>query len=183
MTRRRSKPPKVKPSGRPETLAIRTGRARDIPAVLRMIRGLAEYEKLAHEVRATQAQLKKSGFGRKRYFHVLIAEKDKLAVGFALYFFTYSTFLARPTLYLEDLFVVPGERGTGTGKALLRALAKIAVKEGCERMDWMVLADNTPAIRFYKRLGANLHPNWVPTRLAGEPLRTLAKGRQRPAIG
>jgi GNAT superfamily N-acetyltransferase len=141
-----------------------------------MIRGLAEYEKLAHEVRASRAQLKRDGFGRKRYFRVFLADQGQRSVGFALYFFSYSTFLAKPTLYLEDLFVVPRARGTGAGKALLRALAKAALKEGCGRMDWQVLADNAPAIEFYERLGAKLHPTWVPTRLTGEPLRRLANG-------
>ena len=142
-----------------------------------MIRGVAEYEKLAHEVRASTSQLKRDGFGRKRYFRVLLAERGKKAVGFALYFFSYSTFLAKPTLYLEDLYVRPAARGTGAGKALLRALAREALKEGCGRMDWQVLADNAPAIEFYERLGAKLHPQWVPTRLSGDPLQRLADGK------
>jgi GNAT superfamily N-acetyltransferase len=98
-------------------------------------------------------------------------------VGFALYFFTYSTFLARPSLYLEDLFVLPDERGNGAGKALLRALAKIAVGRGCGRMEWAVLDWNRPAIRFYKRLGAGLRKEWILTRLTGAPLRRLARSR------
>src|SRR5579863_8520998 len=165
MTIRRSKPVRSKSTRRSHALTIRPGKTRDVPTILRMIRGLAEYEKLAHEVRATPTQLKRSGFGRKRYFRVLIAERGERPVGYALYFFSYSTFLARPALYLEDLFVVPKERGTGAGKGLLRELARIALKEGCERMDCIVLADNTPAIRFYERLGAEFHPEWVPTRL------------------
>jgi GNAT superfamily N-acetyltransferase len=97
-------------------------------------------------------------------------------VGFALYFYTYSTFLGRPSLYLEDLFVLPEERGRGAGKALLRALAKIAVARGCGRMEWTVLDWNTPSIRFYKRLGARLHKEWVLTRLTGPALRRLGRG-------
>jgi GNAT superfamily N-acetyltransferase len=142
-----------------------------------MIRGLAEYEELAHEVRATAARLRRDGFGARRYFRVLLAERGRTAVGFALYFFTYSTFLAKPTLFLEDLFVWPDERSTGAGKALLRALAREAVRNGCGRMDWLVLANNSPAIRFYRGLGAKLHAEWVPTRLSGALLRRLARAR------
>jgi GNAT superfamily N-acetyltransferase len=97
-------------------------------------------------------------------------------VGFALYFFTYSTFLARPSLYLEDLFVRPDERGNGAGQALLRALAKIAVTRGCGRMEWTVLDWNRPAIRFYQRLGAKLRKEWILTRLTGPALQRLARG-------
>jgi len=168
-----------KPSGKSSsgaTIRIRTATAQDVPTILAMIRGLAIYEKLAHEVRASTAQLKRDGFGRKRYFRVLLAEQNRRSIGFALYFFSYSTFLAKPTLYLEDLFVLPKARGTGAGKALLRALARAALKEGCGRMDWLVLANNSPAIDFYRRLGAQLHPLWVPTRLTGDALRRLAQG-------
>jgi len=98
-------------------------------------------------------------------------------VGFALYFFTYSTFLARPTLYVEDLFVLPEQRGKGAGKALLAALARIAVRRGCGRMEWVVLGENAPAIRFYRRLGASLRKEWILTRLTDVPLRRLARGR------
>jgi GNAT superfamily N-acetyltransferase len=142
-----------------------------------MIRGLAEYERLAHEVKATAARIRHDGFGASPMFRVLIAERGEAPVGFALYYFGYSTFLARPTLFLEDLFVLPSERGTGAGKALLRALARAALRSGCRRMDWLVLADNAPAIQFYRRLGAVLHPGWVPARLAAAPLRRLARRR------
>src|SRR5260370_40232946 len=118
-----------------------------------MIRGLAEYERLAHEVRATASRLRRDGFGRWSYFQTLICWHGRTAVGFALYFFTYSTFVARPTLYVEDLFVLPEQRGKGAGKALLGALARIAVRRGCGRMEWAVLGENAPAIRFYTRLG------------------------------
>ncbi len=100
-------------------------------------------------------------------------------IGLALYYFTYSTFLGRPTLYLEDLFVLPAERGNGAGRALLRALAKIAVRRGCGRMEWAVLDWNTPSIRFCRKLGAKLRREWILTRLAGAPLRRLARGRER----
>lgn len=156
---------------------IRPATVRDVPTILKMIRGLAAYEKLAHEVRATPARLRRDGFGKRRFFQVLICERGKAPVGFALYFFSYSTFLARPKLYLEDLFVVPEERGTGAGKALLRALAREALRNGCGGMDWLVLDWNAPAIRFYERLGAKLHPNWIPTRLFHLPLKKLARGK------
>ncbi|MEX2222350.1 MAG: GNAT family N-acetyltransferase [Candidatus Rokuibacteriota bacterium] len=156
-------------------LVIRRGTERDVPTILRLIRGLAEYERLAHEVEATAGRVRAHGFGRRRYFETLICRRAGKPVGFALYFFTYSTFLARPSLYLEDLFVLPEERGAGAGKALLRALARIAVRRGCGRLEWAVLDWNRPAIGFYKRLGAKLRRQWVLTRLTGTPLRRLAR--------
>jgi GNAT superfamily N-acetyltransferase len=156
-------------------LVIRRGTRRDVPTILALIRGLAEYERLAHEVEATAARVRAHGFGRRRYFETIICRRGGKPVGFALYFFTYSTFLARPTLYLEDLFVRPEERGTGAGKALLRALARIAVRRGCGRLEWAVLDWNRPAIGFYKRLGATLRREWILTRLTGAPLRHLAR--------
>jgi GNAT superfamily N-acetyltransferase len=162
-------------------LVIRPGTRRDVPVIVSLIRGLAEYERLSHEVEATAARIRRHGFGRPRYFETLVCEHDGQAIGFALYFFTYSTFLARPSLYLEDLFVVPDARGRGAGKALLAALARLAVRRGCGRMEWAVLDWNEPAIRFYERLGAKLRKDWVLTRLTGEPLRRLAGARRRPA--
>jgi len=156
-------------------LVIRRGTERDVPTILKLIRGLAEYERLAHEVEATTARVRAHGFGRRRYFETIICRRAGTPVGFALYFFTYSTFLARPTLYLEDLFVLPEERGAGAGKALLRALARIAVRRGCGRLEWAVLDWNRPAIGFYKRLGAKLRRQWILTRLTGAPLRRLAR--------
>ena len=165
---------KARPAGRPR-LAIRRGRASDVATILSLIRGLAEYERLAHEVEATLGRIRQHGFGRQRYFETLICRRAGKPVGFALYFFTYSTFLARPSLYLEDLFVRPEERGNGAGKALLAALAKIAVARGCGRVEWAVLDWNRPAIRFYERLGARLRRDWILTRLTGAPLRRLAR--------
>jgi GNAT superfamily N-acetyltransferase len=156
-------------------LVIRRGTERDVPTILRLIRGLAEYERLAHEMEATPARVRAHGFGRRRYFETIICRRGGKPVGFALYFFTYSTFLARPTLYLEDLFVLPEDRGTGAGKALLRALARIAIRRGCGRLEWAVLDWNRPAIGFYKRLGAKLRRQWILTRLTGAPLRRLAR--------
>lgn len=158
-------------------LRVRAGTKRDAPTIVSLIRGLAAYEKLAHECEATVPRIRRHGFGAKRYFETLICERDGAAVGFALYFFTFSTFLARPTLYLEDLFVLPEERGRGAGRALLSALARIAVRKGCGRMEWAVLDWNTPSIGFYERLGAKLRREWVLTRLTGAPLRSLARSR------
>src|SRR6266436_9467042 len=159
------------------TLSIRRGTRRDVPVIVRLIRGLAEYERLAHEMVATTSQIRRHGFGLRRYFETLICRRGRTPVGFALYFFTYSTFLGRPSLYLEDLFVLPGDRGLGAGKALLRALATVATARGCGRMEWRVLDWNAPAIRVFKRIGARLHSEWVLTRLQGAPLKRLARTR------
>jgi len=159
------------------SLQIRPGTTRDIPIIVKMIRGLAEYERLAHEVKTTPARLRQHGFGRSPYFQTLICRRNGNAIGFALYFFTYSTFLARPTLYVEDLYVLPEERGAGAGRALLSAMAAIALRRGCGRMEWAVLDFNTPAIRFYKNMGAKLRKEWILTRLTGAPLRRLARSR------
>jgi GNAT superfamily N-acetyltransferase len=128
-------------------------------------------------VEATEAQVRRHGFGRRRYFETLICRRGGRPVGFALYFFTFSTFLGRPSLYLEDLFVLPEERGNGAGRALLSALARIAVRRGCGRLEWAVLDWNRPAIRFYTRLGADLRKEWILTRLTGAPLERLARSR------
>lgn len=164
-------------------MSIRRATARDAPTIAALVRGLAEYERLAHEMEATPAALRRHGFGRRRYYEAIICRRGRRPVGFGLYFFTYSTFAGRPTLYLEDLFVLPGERGRGAGRALLRALARIAVRRGCGRMEWAVLDWNTPAIRFYRRLGATLRREWILTRLAGEPLARLAGVSPRGGAG
>ena len=174
MARRGSGRTAARANGR---LHVRPGRRADAPTIVALIRGLAEYEKLAHECEATVARIRRHGFGARRYFETLICERAGTAVGFALYFFTFSTFLTRPTLYLEDLFVLPAERGRGAGKALLSALARIAVRKGCGRMEWAVLDWNTPSIGFYERLGARLRRDWILTRLSGAPLRQLARAR------
>jgi GNAT superfamily N-acetyltransferase len=163
--------------GRVPALRVRRGTRRDVPTIVRLIRGLAEYERLAHECEATLGRIRRDGFGSRRYFDTLICERGDEAIGFALYFFTYSTFMARPTLYLEDLFVLPAERGRGAGRALLAALARVAVRRGCGRMEWTVLDWNTPSIEFYQALGARLRRDWILTRLTGMPLRRLARGR------
>src|SRR5213593_1152295 len=155
-------------------LSIRRGTQRDVLVILRLIRGLAEYERLAHEMVATASQIRRHGFGRRRYFETLICRRGGAPVGFALYFFTYSTFVGRPTLYLEDLFVLPEERGRGAGKALLAELARIAVRRGCGRLEGAVLDWNEKAFRFYRRRGAKPAKQWMLTRLSGKPRRALA---------
>lgn len=163
-------------------LRVRRGTHRDAPLIFALIRGLAEYEKLAHEVEATLARIRRHGFGPRRYFGTLLCFRGRAPIGFALYFFTYSTFLGRPSIWLEDLFVVPEARGQGGGKALLAELARIAVRRGCGRMEWTVLDWNTPSIRFYERLGAKLRKDWILTRLTGTPLHRLAGSVARRTV-
>jgi len=160
-------------------LRIQPGKTEDVPIMVEMIRGLARYERSAHQVTVTAARLRAHGFGRSPYFKTLICRRSRHAVGFALYFFTYSTFLAQPTLYVEDIYVLPEERGQGAGRALFTALARIAVRQKCGRMEWAVLDWNTPAIQFYKSLGASLRRDWIRTRLTGTSLSRLAQARNR----
>lgn len=161
-------------------LTVRRGSARDVPTILTLIRGLARYERLATQMKATARNLRRDGFGRRRYFETLICRHGGEPIGFALYFFTYSTFMGKPTLYLEDLFVVPAARGDGAGRTLLAALARVAVRRGCGRMEWAVLDWNRSAIRFYERLGAQLRKEWILTRVTGPALRRLARDRGVP---
>jgi GNAT superfamily N-acetyltransferase len=159
----------------PARLVVRRATPRDAPVIAALVRGLARYERLQRECRITVAAIRRHGFGPRAYFQTLVCLRGRRPVGFALYFFTYSTFLGRPTLYLEDLFVEPAARGQGAGLALLRALARIASRRRCGRMEWTVLDWNTPSIRFYERLGARLRRDWILTRLTGPPLRKLAR--------
>jgi GNAT superfamily N-acetyltransferase len=159
-------------------LTIRPGTRGDVSAITALIHGLADYERLPRQT--TAAAIRRHGFGRRRHFETLICRLGGRPVGLALYTFTYSTFLARPTLWLEDLFVLPEARGHGAGLGLLRALARIAVRRGCGRMEWTVLDWNRPAIRFYRALGAGLMREWILTRLTGRPLVRLAR-LSRPA--
>ena len=156
------------------TLHIRSGERSDVPLIAELIRGLARYERLEDEVTMTEAKLDHALFGERAYAETLIAEDDGKPVGFALFFHNFSTFLAQPGLYLEDLFVLPEQRGTGVGKALLERLAQIAVERGCGRMEWAVLDWNESAIGFYERLGARPNAEWTVYRLTGESLRSLA---------
>jgi GNAT superfamily N-acetyltransferase len=150
--------------------SLRSATAADVPLILELIRDLADYEKLAHEVVATEEALRRTLFGPTPAAHVVIAEVDGQPAGFALYFFNYSTFLAKPGLYLEDLFVKPEYRGAGTGKALLLHLAKLANTRGCGRMEWSVLDWNHPAKGFYRKLGAAPLDDWRIMRLTGPAL-------------
>jgi GNAT superfamily N-acetyltransferase len=156
------------------TFSIRRAAPRDAPTIFRLLRGLAEYERLTHEMVATLGQIRRYGFGRRHYFEALICRRGRSDVGLAVYYFTFSTFLGRPSLYLEDLFVLPEERGRGAGRALLAEVARIAVRRGCGRMEWTVLDWNKKSIRFYQRLGARLRKKWIRTDLAGSALRRLA---------
>jgi GNAT superfamily N-acetyltransferase len=145
----------------------------DIPVILDLIHALASYEKLAHVVEATPERLRKTLFGSQPLAEVLLAYRDEECAGFAVFFSTYSTFLAQPGLYLEDLYVKPDQRGKGIGLALLQHLARLATERGCGRLEWGVLDWNEPAIRFYKRLGAVAMDNWTKYRLTGTPLNIL----------
>ena len=156
------------------TIRIRPGELEDVPLIAELIRGLARYEKLEHEVVMTKEKLTTHLFGERRYAETLIADDDGEPVGFALFFHTFSTFLAQPGLYLEDLFVVPEHRGGGIGRMLLERLAQMAIDRGCGRLEWAVLDWNQDAIRFYERLGAKPNSEWTVYRLTGEPLRVLA---------
>jgi len=158
----------------PDDLSIRFAGPDDCGAILGFIRALAEYERLAHEVTADEAQLRATLFGDRPGAEVLIAELSGAPVGFALFFPSYSTFLARPGLYLEDLFVQPAARGHGCGLALMSALAQIAVQRGYGRFEWSVLDWNRPALDFYERLGARPQSEWTVQRLVGAPLAALA---------
>jgi GNAT superfamily N-acetyltransferase len=157
------------------TVAIRPAEAADVPAIAALIRGLARYEKLEHEVTMTEELLATNLFGRHRYAETLIAEDGGAPIGFALFFHNFSTFLAKPGIYLEDLFVVPEHRGRGIGRALLQRLAKIAVERDCGRLEWSVLDWNRDAIGFYERLGARPNSEWTVYRLAGEALTSLGR--------
>jgi GNAT superfamily N-acetyltransferase len=152
---------------------IRTATADDVPTILGFIRDLADYERLAHEVVADEARLRATLFGPRPGAEVLIAE-DPDPIGFALFFTSYSTFLAKPGLYLEDLFVRPAARGRGIGLALMAALAKVCIDRDYGRFEWSVLDWNEPALGFYRKLGAVPMETWTVQRLTGEALRALA---------
>ena len=156
-------------------LNIRSATRADAPTIAGLVRELAVYEKLEHEAKAAPADFLRELEAPNPVIHVLIAEWNGEPAGFALYFFNFSTFVGRPGLYLEDLFVRPAQRSHGIGRALLRELARIDRERGCGRMEWAVLDWNRPAIRFYKRLGAGLRKEWILTRITGEPLRRLAR--------
>lgn len=155
-------------------LVIRSAEIKDTPLILSFIQELANYEKLSDQVTATEEKLQESLFSTDTVAHVLIAEYQGNPAGFAVYFFNYSTFLAQPGLYLEDLYVRPVLRGKGIGRALLVEVARLAGQHNCGRMDWAVLDWNEPAIRFYQDLGATALKEWIVFRLTDSSLRNVA---------
>jgi GNAT superfamily N-acetyltransferase len=146
----------------------------DVPVILSLIRGLAEYEKLSDRCVATEAGLSGTLFGERPYAEALIARLGDVPVGYALFFHSYSTFQARPGIYLEDIFVLPEHRGRGAGKALLSEVARVARDRNCARMEWSVLDWNTPAIEFYQRVGADVMPDWRICRMSPTQIAALA---------
>jgi GNAT superfamily N-acetyltransferase len=153
---------------------IRIATAADVPQILAFVRALAAYEREPDAVTATEEGLLCDGFGPNPFYSCLIAEHDGRAAGFALYFFNYSTWMGRPGLYLEDIFVEPEFRGLGIGKALLQRVAAIAIEKNCPRLQWEVLDWNTPAIQFYRAMGAEFMDEWRNVRMTGEALTRLA---------
>jgi GNAT superfamily N-acetyltransferase len=153
---------------------IRAATPVDVPQILAFIRALAAYERAPDAVTATEAGLLRDGFGTNPLYFCLIAEHDDRPAGFAFYFFNYSTWLGKPGLYLEDIFVQPEFRGRGIGKALLQRVAAIAVEKGCMRLQWEVLDWNRPAIEFYHAMGAEFLDEWRNVRVTGEALKRLA---------
>ena len=158
-----------------QSFRIERATERDAPLILDLITQLAEYERMSDQVVATEASVRETLFGPRPSAEVILAWEGDEPAGFALFFHNYSTFLGKPGLYLEDLFVVPKFRGRGYGKALLVRLAKIAVERNCGRFEWSVLDWNEPAIGFYKKLGATPMHEWTIFRVAGEALASLAR--------
>lgn len=147
---------------------------KDVPVILSLIKGLAEYERLSHEIMTTEASLRESLFGSRRVAEVILGYAGTEAVGFAAFFHNYSTFLGRPGIYLEDLFVAPQWRRRGLGTQLLCNIAQQAVERGCGRLEWAVLDWNEPAINFYIKLGARAMDEWTVYRVTGDALKKLA---------
>ena len=156
------------------SITLRAATAADTPQIFAFITALAEYEQLLDRVVATEAGLRDALFGARPYAEVVLAEDGGTALGFALFFHSFSTFLGRPGIYLEDLFVLPSARGRGVGRALLAHLARLAVERDCGRVEWAVLDWNASAIGFYESLGAKPNDEWTVYRLAGDPLAALA---------
>jgi len=155
---------------------LRPAEPRDCAELDRLIRELAVYEKLEEQKVGTPEALRAALFGERPACEAIIAERHGRAVGFALFFTTFSTFLARPGIYLEDVFVEPGHRGAGIGKAILRRLAALAVERGCGRFEWRVLDWNEPSIRFYESLGGKVLPEWELVRMTAPEFTALARG-------
>ena len=170
----------ITPYNIPMAISIRPATRADVGQILTFIRALAVYEREPNAVTATEGDLLSHGFGDNPFYSCLIAEKDGTPAGFALYFFDYSTWLGKPGLYLEDLFVPVEFRGLGIGKALLQRVAAIAVEKGCPRLKWEVLDWNSPAIEFYSAMGAEFMDEWRNVRVSGDALQRLA-GIKTPA--
>jgi GNAT superfamily N-acetyltransferase len=168
-------------------ILIRRASAEDAGQILKFIRALADFERAPDAVEATEEGLKRDGFGPNPFFQCLIADYGGQPAGFALYFFNYSTWVGRPGIYVEDLFVLPEFRRQGIGRALLKQVVAIAVENGCQRLQWEVLDWNTPAIDFYRELGAEFLDEWRNVRLGAEAIQRLATGsggvaaKQEPA--
>jgi GNAT superfamily N-acetyltransferase len=160
-------------------VTLRFATVDDSGVILELIRDLAEYERLSHEMVADESRIRESLFGDRRAAEVLIAEERGEPLAFALFFHNFSTFVGRPGLYLEDIYVRPAARGRGIGRALLERLARIAVERGCARMEWSVLDWNEPAIGFYRKLGAIAMDEWTVFRLTGDAIADLARGGGR----
>jgi len=158
-------------------LEVRLATEKDVPQILVFIKALAEYERLSDQVVATEEGLRQSLFGQKAYAECVLARWNGTPAGFALFFHNFSTFLGRPGVYLEDLFVPPEMRGKGVGRALLRHLARVATDRNCGRLEWSVLDWNETAIGFYKSIGAEPLNEWTIFRLKGEALARLAASR------
>jgi GNAT superfamily N-acetyltransferase len=155
--------------------AIRSAAAADVAQILAFIRALAAFERAPDAVVATEEGLLRDGFGPNPYYSCLIAEHEGQPAGFALFFYNYSTWMGQPGIYLEDLFVLPEFRGQGIGKALLQRVAAVALEKGCQRLQWEVLDWNTPAIDFYRAMGAEFLDEWRNVRLDGEAIKRLAQ--------
>lgn len=158
------------------TLAIRPAAPADAGIILRFVRELADYEREPDAVEATEAMLAEALFGDRPDAEALIAEVDAVPIGFALFFHNFSTWKGKRGIYLEDLYVTPAARGSGAGKALLRRIARLAVERGCARFEWSVLDWNTPAIDFYRAMGAVAMEEWTVQRVSGDALLRLAEG-------
>ena len=159
----------------PKDLTLRFAQPGDGTALFTLIQGLAEYEKLSHIATGNGEDLEEHLFGSHKYVEAILAEKDRIPVGFALFFHNYSTFLTKPGLYLEDIFVLPEYRYQGIGKALLKKVAQICVDRNCGRLEWSVLDWNEPAKKFYRSMGASILDDWRICRVTGEELSRLGE--------
>ena len=164
-------------------IEIRPAKAEDVETIFQLIQSLAEYEKLSHQVTGTVALLHDHLFGAHPCIEALLADHQGKSIGFALFFTNYSTFLTKPGIYLEDLFVMTEYRGMGVGKAILSALARLALERNCGRLEWSVLDWNEPAIAFYQRIGATVLPDWRICRVTGEAIAQLGNSSSDSSLG